>query len=120
LTITLVNEAKTMFPNEKPKGPLPPHVKWKNKSGRGGGGGKPAASLPNKPFKMRSLSFDTEDILALVAIILAVGALLVTVIIAVAFAMGRINGESATTIILGCVGGSAIAGVCAKVVKGKK
>jgi hypothetical protein len=66
------------------------------------------------------LSFDTEDLLALVAVILAVGALLVAIIVAIALAMGHINGERATAIILGCVGGSAIAGVSARVIPRKK
>lgn len=73
----------------------------------------PAERTRAKPqIVSRKLSLATADILALAA-------LLVAVIIAIAFAMGKVEGKAATEIILGCVGGGAIAGVGSRI-RGRK
>jgi hypothetical protein len=61
----------------------------------------------------RGFSMDAPDIVAFGAVILCIGAVLVAVTIALGFVFGKVQGNQATTIILGCVGGAAIGGVVA-------
>ena len=66
--------------------------------------GDEAAAKPTK----RSFTMETSDIVAIGVVILALGAVLIAVIIAVAFAFGAVPGKEAAEIILGCVGGFAV------------
>ncbi|MGA8143501.1 MAG: hypothetical protein WB987_06415 [Candidatus Acidiferrales bacterium] len=98
----------------------------------GGGGGVPAAAKPatgegaNREIvstgtKGRKFSMDTEDIVAIGAVILCIGGVLAAVIVAVGLVLGKVQGADATKIILGCVGGAAIAALVGKgAKKGKR
>ena len=70
--------------------------------------------------KAKSFSFATEDIVALGALILCAAAGIVAVIIAMALAFRSIDGNTASKIILGCVGSGAVGSVVAKLSLGKK
>jgi hypothetical protein len=71
---------------------------------------KPDANLPDRHFSM-----EAQDIVAIGAVILCIGGVLVAVIMALGFVFGKVEGKTAEHIILGCVGGSAIAGVVAAI-----
>jgi hypothetical protein len=68
----------------------------------------------------RKLSIDTEDIVAIGAVILCIGAVLAAVIVAVGFVFGKVQGSDATKIILGCVGGATIGALVGKFAKKRK
>jgi uncharacterized integral membrane protein len=69
----------------------------------------------------RRFSIDTEDIVAIGAIILCIGAVLAALIVALGFVFGKVQGPDATKIILGCVGGATISALVGKFAKkGKK
>jgi hypothetical protein len=70
-----------------------------------------------QPFKA---SASTNDILALAAFVLAAAGALVAVLVAIGLLLGRVDGTTATTIILGCVGGAAIAAVIGAMLKRRK
>jgi hypothetical protein len=59
---------------------------------------------------------DFQDILATGVVILAIGAVVVAIVLAVGLSSGRVSCSDAKGIILGCVGGSAIAAVAAAVI----
>lgn len=67
-----------------------------------------------------NVTIDFRDILAVGVVLLALGAVTVAIIIAIGFVRGAVSSSDATTLILGCVGGSAIAAIVAAIVKGKK
>jgi hypothetical protein len=60
---------------------------------------------------------DTQDVVAIGAVVLCLGAvvvaIIVAIIVAIGFAFGKIEGSAATKIILGCVGGASITGIVA-------
>jgi hypothetical protein len=66
---------------------------------------------PDEGGPARQFSIDTQDIVAIGALVLCIGAVCVAVIVALGFAFGKIDGNPATKIILGCVGGASISGV---------
>ena len=106
-----------------------PHIEYRE---FGGGSGAAAAATPaeDKPKteaiavssgpQGRSFSMDTEDIVAIGAVFLCIGGLLAAVVVAVGLVMGRVQGADATKIIIGCVGGSAIAAILGKAAKKNK
>lgn len=95
-----------------PKGSFPMELKVNV-----GERGKQGAKLQSRPF---SASASTNDILALAAFVLAAAGALVAVLVAVGLLLGRVDGTTATTIILGCVGGAAIAAVIGAMLKRRK
>ena len=68
----------------------------------------------------KSFTLTYRDILALGVVFLAIGAVLVAIIVAIAWAMGNIQAKDAITVIKYCVGGSAISGLATAILKGKK
>jgi hypothetical protein len=90
---------------------------------------KPAVNVPGdmtiariigtEDHDKRSFSMETSDIIAIGVVILAIGAVLVAIIISIGFAFGKVPGNEATEIILGCVSGSAISGVVAALLGAK-
>jgi hypothetical protein len=68
------------------------------------------------PAKFAEVSFGPEDLIALAIVIMASGGVAVALIVAVALAFGKIETSAAVKVILGCVGGSSIAGVVAALV----
>jgi hypothetical protein len=70
--------------------------------------------------RSKSISFDAEDIVAFGALVLCIAGGAVALVIAVALAFRAVNGSVATKIILGCVGGSAVGSIVAKLSVGKK
>jgi hypothetical protein len=68
----------------------------------------------------RSISFSTEDIVALGALVLCIAAGVVALVIAMALAFRTVDGNIAVKIILGCVGSGAVASVVAKLSLGGK
>ncbi|HTB93378.1 MAG TPA: hypothetical protein VK728_11140 [Candidatus Sulfotelmatobacter sp.] len=98
----------------------------------GGGSGAAAAATPAEGTPKteaiavtsgphgRTFSMDTEDIVAIGAVILCIGGLLAAVVVAVGLVLGKVQGSDATKIIIGCVGGSAIAAILGKAAKKSK
>ena|ERR1700682_1179480 len=83
--------------------------------------GKNPNSNVDSPPVSRHLSMDTEDIIAFGAMLLCIGAVFAALIVAVGFVLGKVEGKSAEHIILGCVGGAALAGVVGAILgKGKR
>jgi hypothetical protein len=118
--------------NQPGLGRLPaPHIEYKEFGGGGGSAAAPAATpAAGKPTTEqinvstgphgRSFSMDTEDIVAIGAVLLCVGGLLAAVVVAIGLVMGKVQGSDATKIIIGCVGGSAIAAILGKAAKKNK
>jgi len=73
----------------------------------------PAGSGPSPGSGQKQFSMDTSDIVAVGVVILAIGAVIVAVIIALGFVFGKVPGKEASQIIIACVSGSAISGVVA-------
>jgi hypothetical protein len=67
-----------------------------------------------------SFSMEASDIVAVGVLILALGAVLVAVIVSLGLVFGKVPTKEAAEIILGCVSGSAISGVVAALLGGKK
>jgi hypothetical protein len=104
-----------------------PHIEYKEFGGGGGAAAAPAAGKPTTEEiavstgpQGRRFSMDTEDIVAIGALILCIGGLLAAVIVAIGLVSGKVQGSDAIKIILGCVGGSAIAAILGKAAKKNK
>jgi uncharacterized integral membrane protein len=87
-----------------------------------------AVELPNTfghffaPAEDRKFSMDTEDIVAVGAVILCIGGVFASITVALGLAFGKVQGPDAVKIILSCVGGSSIAAIIGKIsaIKTKK
>ena len=104
-----------------------PHVEYNEFSGGGGGAVTPKPGEPHQctvhvapGAHGRSFSMDTEDIVAVGAVMLCIGGVLAAVIAAIGLVLGRVQGSDAAKIILGCVGGSTIAAIISKAAQKKK
>jgi hypothetical protein len=82
--------------------------------------GKNQNSNADLPPISRHLSIDTEDISAFGAMLLCIGAVIAALIVSVGFVLGKVEGKAAEHIILGCVGGAAIAGVVGAILGKRK
>jgi hypothetical protein len=82
---------------------------WSEELETGGDGRTPKP--PEK--RKRSFSIEASDFVAVGVIILAIGAVLVAVIVALGMVFGKLPAKDGKDIILGCVGGAAISGVVA-------
>lgn len=81
--------------------------------------GAKSASMATGARK-REFSMDASDIVAIGVVVLAVGAVFVAIIVALGLVFGRVPDYLAAKVILGCVGGSVVAGVAAVLVGRKK
>jgi|HubBroStandDraft_4_1064222.scaffolds.fasta_scaffold594931_1 hypothetical protein len=67
----------------------------------------------------KSFTLSYRDILALGVFLLALGAVLVAIIIAIFWGFGKIQAHDAKEVITVCVGGSAISGLATAILKKK-
>ena len=67
----------------------------------------------------KSFTLSYRDILALAVLLLALGAVLVAIIIAIFWGLGKIEAHDAVKVISVCVGGSAISGLATAILKKK-
>lgn len=74
------------------------------------------AGQPTERSK-RTYSIGTPDIVAVGVVLMALGAMLVAIIIALGFVYGKVPSREAAQIILGCIGGSAVSGLAVLIAK---